>query len=184
MRTITLFTVISILISACATTENFEKILDTWVGTNADNLVSQWGPPTSSYSLSDGGRVLEYSNQRNFQIGGYTTSVPQTTYNSGSINVLGTGGSTYGTYSGTTTTYVQQTTPVQNIAMQCITRFTVNGSGTITKWAWQGNDCRATEPKQQVRVTAAIPQTDLKCFVQCKDSGKPLESCRRQCATH
>ena len=184
MRTIAFATAISLLISACATTENFEKILATWVGTHVDNLVSQWGPPARSYPLSDGGSVLEYTNQRNIQIGGYATSVPQTTYNSGSVNVSGTGGSAYGTYSGTTTTYVQQTTPVQNIAMQCITRFTVNGSGTITKWAWQGNDCRATEPKQQVRATAAIPQTDLKCFVECKDSGKPLESCRRQCATN
>ena len=32
--------------------------------------------------------------------------------------------------------------------MQCSTRFTVNAQGTITNWAWQGNDCKAKEPEQ------------------------------------
>ncbi|RFC31101.1 MAG: hypothetical protein DID91_2727704414 [Candidatus Nitrotoga sp. MKT] len=135
--------VVSILLTACATTANYEKMLNSWVGWKVDSLVLSWGPPRSSYPLSDGGRILEFSNQRNVQIGGYTTTVPQTTYNSGTANVYGTGGSAYGTYSGTSTTYIQQTTPVQNIAMQCITRFTVNAQGIITKWNWQGNDCRA-----------------------------------------
>ena len=147
MKNLTRMIVLSVVLSGCATTANYEKILSSWVGSNVDNLVMSWGPPVNSYPLSNGGKVLEYSNQRNVQIGGYTTTTPQTTYNSGSANVYGTGGSAYGTYSGTSTTYVQKTTPVQNIAMQCTTRFTVNAQGTITNWAWQGNDCRAMEPK-------------------------------------
>lgn len=128
-----------IFLSACATTANYEKILNTWVGGNVDSLVSSWGPPANFYTFSDGGRVLEYSNQRNIQIGGYTTTTPQTTYQTGSVNV----GSVYGNYNSTSTTYVRQTTPVQNISMQCVTRFTVNPQGIITKWAWQGNACKA-----------------------------------------
>jgi len=138
--------VIAIFLSACATTANYEKILRTWVGHNVDDLVSIWGAPESSYSLSDGGRVLQYSSQRNIQIGGYTTTEPQTTYKSGSINVYGNGGSAYGDYSGTSTTYVQKTAPIQNFTRQCTTRFTVNARGVITKWAWQGNDCTARAP--------------------------------------
>lgn len=147
MKNLKPLAVLAVLLSGCATTANYEKILNSWVGANVDNLVMRWGPPTSSYPLSNGGQVLEYSRQRNVQIGGYTTMVPQTTYNSGSANVYGTGGSTYGTYSGTSTTYVQRTTPVQNIAMQCVTRFTVNAQGAIFNWVWQGNDCKAMEPK-------------------------------------
>ena len=135
------------LLSGCATTANYEKILNSWVGTSVDNLVMQWGPPSNSYPLSNGGRVLEYDRQRTVQIGGYTTMVPETTYNTGTVNAYGTGGSAYGNYSGMSTTYVPQTSPVQNIAMQCITRFTVNAQGIITNWAWQGNDCRALAPK-------------------------------------
>ena len=49
---------------------NYEKILNSWVGSNLDNLVMKWGPPGNSFQLSNGGRVLEYSNQRNIQLGG------------------------------------------------------------------------------------------------------------------
>ena len=147
MKNVKAISLLVVLLVGCATTANYEKLLQSWVGSSADNLAMRWGPPASSHPLSNGGRVLEYSNQRNIQLGGYTTRVPQTTFTSGTANVYGTGGSANGTYSGTSTTYVQQTTPVQNIAMQCITRFTVNAQGIITNWAWQGNDCKAMNPK-------------------------------------
>lgn len=139
--------ILAVLLSGCATKANYEKVLDSWIGSNADNLVMKWGPPASSYSLSNGGRVLEYSKQRNVQIGGYTTTVPQTTYSSGTASAYGPNGSAYGNYSGTSTKYVQRTAPVQNIVKQCITRFTVNAQGTITKWIWEGNDCKARKPR-------------------------------------
>lgn len=134
---------LALLLAGCATSANYSKLLQSWVGSSGDNLVMRWGPPTRSYPLSNGGKVLEYSYQRNIQIGGYTTTVPQTTYNSGTANVHGIRGSSYGTYSGSSTTYVQQTTPIQNIAMRCVTRFTINAQGTITNWTWQGNDCKS-----------------------------------------
>lgn len=146
MKSVKFVLVVSAFVSACASTANYERILSSWVGSDVDSLVVKWGPPSNSYPLSNGGKVLEYSSQRNVQLGGYTTTVPQTTYTSGTANVYGSGGSAYGNYSGTSTTYVQRTTPVQNIAMQCITRFTVDARGTITNWAWQGNDCKATAP--------------------------------------
>ena len=137
-------------VAGCATTAGYENVLSSWVGQSADRLMSSWGAPANTTQLSDGGKVLEYSNQRNVEIGGYTTTVPQTTYHNGTTSVYGSnGGSATGNYNGTSTTYVQQTTPVQNIAMQCVTRFTVNAQGTITNCAWQGNDCRAKEPPQQ-----------------------------------
>jgi len=130
----------------CATTANFEKLLNKWVGRHVDQLVSSWGPPHRSFQLSTGGSVIEYEESRNIQIGGYTTTVPQTTYNNGTVNAYGSGGYGYGTYSGTSTTYVQRTTPVQNLHMRCIVRLTIDPQGIITKWSWQGNDCKARDP--------------------------------------
>src|SRR5450830_217550 len=158
-----------LLLTGCATTAGYEKVLSSWVGQSADHLISTWGTPANSTQLSDGGRVLEYSNQRNIQIGGYTTAVPQTTYHNGTTSIYGSnGGSATGNYSGTSTTYVQQTTPVQNIAMQCATRFTVNAQGIITNWAWQGNDCKAMEseqPKQQnTDQNSKIRDDNIKAF--------------------
>lgn len=157
MKNVKATSLLVLLLVGCATTANYEKLLQSWVGSSADNLVMRWGPPASSYPLSNGGRVLEYSDQRNIQLGGYTTTVPQTTYTTGTANIHGTGGSANGTYSGTSTTYVQKTTPVQNIAMQCITRFTVDAQGTITNWAWQGDDCKAMNPKTDEPLAKTTP---------------------------
>ena len=139
-----------LLLAGCATTAGYEKLLSSWVGDNVDHLKSVWGQPDNTTTLSDGGSLLEYNRQRNVQLGGYTTTVPVTTTTSGTANIYGNRSSATADYSGTSTTYVPQTTPVQNINMQCVTRFTANSQGTITRWAWQGNDCRAKEPDQKV----------------------------------
>jgi len=150
MKNKTIFAVafISIsLLSGCATTANYEKILDTWVGSHVDNLVATWGPPQGSFDLSDGGKVIEYINSRNVQMGGYTYTTPQTTYHSGNVSTYGYGGSAYGNYYGTSTTYVQEQTPVYNVNLWCKTRFTINSEGIITRWHWEGNNCKALPPE-------------------------------------
>lgn len=135
----------TLLLGGCATTANYEAILQSWVGKPIDSLVSSWGPPQSGFRLSDGGQVLEYSDQRNMQMPGYTYTTPQTTYQSGTASAYGSGGYASGTYSGTSTTYVQQQTQGYNIPLRCTTRITVNPSGIITSWAWQGNNCVAAK---------------------------------------
>ena len=127
-KLLTLFAVI--ILSGCATTANYEKILNTWVGSPVDNLVMSWGPPQNSYDFSNGGKVIEYTALRSVMMGGYSYTSPQRIY-----------------YSGTSTRYVRRQTPRYNIALSCQTRFTINSAGIITKWSWQGNDCKASVPK-------------------------------------
>lgn len=137
----------SFVLAGCATAANYEKLLNGFVGFHMDELVMKWGPPEKSYALSNGGKVLEYSKQRNIQLGGQATTVPVTTHESGTANVFGNRSSAYGTYFSTSTTHVPTTTPVTNFTLQCITRFTVDEKGIIRKWATQGNDCKAAEPR-------------------------------------
>ncbi len=131
------------LLTSCATTGKYKAVLDSWVGSSADNLVSSWGPPDSSYRLSNGGEVLSYSRADNIHMPGYSYTTPQTTYQDGSVSTYGTYGSAYGNYSGTSTTYVQHQTAGYDIHMSCVTRFTVNPSGIITRWSFQGNACKS-----------------------------------------
>jgi hypothetical protein len=147
VRKLSLIVVLLFALAGCKTTENYQKILRSWVGVHSDRLIMNWGPPTATYPLSNGGKVLEYNKEKNFQMGGDTISVPQTTYHSGNINTYGVGNSQHGTYSGSSTTYVQQTTPVHNITWKCVTRFTVNEEGIITSWAHEGNHCKAFDPE-------------------------------------
>jgi hypothetical protein len=52
--------IISIASVGCASTQNYEKILSSWVGVNADELAWVWGPPSYVYPLSSGDKLLTY----------------------------------------------------------------------------------------------------------------------------
>ncbi len=131
-----LMTMLLVSLVGCASTENYEKILESWIGANADRLIQAWGPPESAYELSDGSKVLQWNSRRTITTGGYASYQPVTTYTSGSYSGAGS-------YSGTSTTYVPTTTPVQTYDMQCVTRFTVSRDNIVKSWRWQGNDCTA-----------------------------------------
>lgn len=49
------------LLSACATTGKYEEKLQSWVGSNEADLVRDWGPPNSVYTLTGGGKILTYT---------------------------------------------------------------------------------------------------------------------------
>jgi hypothetical protein len=143
--------VFATIMYGCATTANYEKILSSWVGIHVDNLVSSWGPPQKSFKLSDGSTVLEYIRSGTVPIGGYPYTVPQTTYSSGNAHVYGSSGNyAYGTYSGTSTTYVTQQTPIYNVTLSCATRFIVDSNNIVRSWRWQGNHCKALPPKTDI----------------------------------
>jgi hypothetical protein len=67
------------------------------------------------------------------QTGGYTYAVPRTAYHSGTIGNQA--------YSGTSTEYITETTPVQKYKLSCKTSFVIDASGKIENWHHEGNNC-------------------------------------------
>jgi len=64
----TLFlTVVLFSLAGCATSANYVKILNTWVGATELNLLRAWGVPQQSYNAG-GRKFMIYSNSRNFYI--------------------------------------------------------------------------------------------------------------------
>lgn len=108
----------------CATTANYEAILNSWVGSSESALVASWGPPQSVYDAPDGTRILTYNTNRNVVIPGtaptYTTHRVGNTYYTNQV-----GGSA----------------PV-NVGLNCQTNIVVS-NGVISSWTWRGNDCTA-----------------------------------------
>lgn len=133
---------VAMLVAACAipTEENYQKVLNFWKGADADLLVLNWGPPDSSHELSDGRKVLQYTYSKTTITGGDTYTVPRTTYGSGSI--YGDYGR-IGSYSGTSTAYVTETTPISTTERNCTTRFIVSKDNIIQSWSYEGNWCVA-----------------------------------------
>lgn len=131
VRCFLLVLIIGIFLSGCATTANYERRLNTWLGHNADELVMSWGPPDRSYTLNDGSKVIEYAR-------GHNVTIPFTTTNPTTTQHFGTFGST--PYSGFSTG-TQTTTTYHTFNQWCNTRFTVSPQGIIRNWTWEGNHC-------------------------------------------
>jgi hypothetical protein len=110
-------------LSACATTEKYEKILGSWVGASEDSLIAKWGPPDSSYQSGET-KYLTYARSNSAYIPG-TAPTYQTTCSLGICNTIAVGGS-----------------PGFTVNSNCKTTFTLSG-GKITNWRYQGNDCTA-----------------------------------------
>lgn len=127
--TVYFFLIFSIFIAGCATnratTANYEKILNSWIGASEDKLIAKWGVPDKVYQ-NNNKKYLVYSRQ-------YTSYTPGTApryY------------STYNSITGAVTTTPVGGTSGYTIHYHCKTTYTIE-NGVITNWQWQGNDCTA-----------------------------------------
>jgi len=120
-------------LAGCATTAKYEAKLNTWMGASEESLVASWGVPDKTYDLRDGKKAIEYVDKNTIHTGGYTYTVPQTTYQTGTIGNQ--------SYSGTSTTYVTETEPVQRYRIFCRTSFIIDKSGKVESWHHKGNGC-------------------------------------------
>jgi predicted transcriptional regulator len=113
--------------------EKYEAKLDTWIGESEDSLIASWGVPDKTYDMRDGKKAVEYVRRDIVETGGYAYTLPQTTYETGTIGDQA--------YSGTSTTYTRETEPVQKYRLFCQTSFVIDQSGKIESWHHEGNNC-------------------------------------------
>jgi hypothetical protein len=132
----------AVMAGACATeTEaGYQKILNSWVGVDVDQLLVEWGPPDDAVKLGKGA-VLEYRYHETVTTGGRTTYKPVTTYQQGTV--YGPDGTAL--YNGSTTSYVPTTTPIRTYNYTCVTRFVIGEDRRIAAWDYEGNSCTAME---------------------------------------
>ena len=56
-----LYLLLFVLLSGCATSEGYNRILNTWLNSDKQNLIETWGVPTSTYKMNDHIEYLRYS---------------------------------------------------------------------------------------------------------------------------
>jgi hypothetical protein len=172
MKRVGAIAILGDFLGACATTAGYEAVLNTWIGDTSDHLVAVWGVPQQSFRTSDGGAVLQYQRSGQIVLPGVTTYQPVTTYNDGSVSGMTSNGTLVnGSYNGTSTTYVPHTSDPVIIPQSCATRFTVDVSGRITSWNWQGNACRAKAPPPGPKSQPVSVPTYQKCSADQLRSG-------------
>jgi hypothetical protein len=54
MRSLSVAAWAVLLLTACASTRGYERALDSWVGSDINQLIESWGPPTQTYPMPDG----------------------------------------------------------------------------------------------------------------------------------
>lgn len=129
---------LALVLVACATTGNYDKMLQTWIGAPIDELVASWGPPDSSHTATEGRTVIKYVHHKTVVTVGSTYSFP------GSISASV---SSRGTVESASTTFGQVTTPTYDIHSSCITSFSANSTGIIDSWEYKGKSCVWRPPK-------------------------------------
>ena len=117
----------------CATQENYQKIVESWMNYDVYKLMRSWGAPTSTFQMPNGNTLLVYESR-----GSFTTPTAITPERSSGYFV----GSHYS--STTTPSTVIGGDP---IPLTCRTEFEAEPSGKLVRWQFQGNTCRARAPQ-------------------------------------
>lgn len=122
---------VCLVLAACATTEAYEKILQSWVGSHVDDLVRAWGPPHGSHTFKDGSRAYLYVRSRTVALAAPQVYRPVVIPDRGAP-------------SGARTAFVEESIGEPRLhAFTCETTFEIDPDGIVRKWTWRGNDCVA-----------------------------------------
>ena len=116
--------------TGCATTKKYEKILNSWTGSDRDDLVSSWGRPAHSFKGANGNTIYAYEDTEAIYTPAFTMPAQsETVLRGGMAQFAATGSQTYG--GGVQVTY------------ECKTFFEFDSSNKIVSWRWEGNNCIA-----------------------------------------
>jgi hypothetical protein len=115
-----------------------DSVTARFVGKSVDELILAFGPPNSSYKLSDGRDVLQYEIDRTFTSGGGSYTSYQTATRTRQVR------DSDGTVRNVEESHsvpVQNYEPIRTYNQVCTRRFVVTQDKRIEAFRWQGNSC-------------------------------------------
>jgi len=139
-RAVRLFKILLLFTAAlslggCMTAKKMNAIMDSWMGSNVNDLIASWGPPNGVMSDGKGGQILIYDQSGQMTLPGTaTTTANYSGYTTARYTGYGTAtANTYGT-AGATTTYMPPTTVQINRKRM----FWADSYGKLYRWSWRG----------------------------------------------
>lgn len=117
------------LLAACASPGErqaaYSAKMDEWIGRHVDDLARAFGPPTSSHTLTTGGKILRYEKSETRTTGGGSSTVYTPVHTSGGIvNVP-----------------QQRVKPVRTSTHSCVMQFEISPANVVETWKSEGNAC-------------------------------------------
>ncbi len=127
-------------LAACETSEGYRQQMVGWQGRPSDDLLVQWGPPTSKSAMSDGRELWQYQKETVTETAGYyrdsTRQVTRTVTDKDGKSREETISETYPVWQ-----------PPSTSRSTCSTRFVVNKAHLVDQVTFEGDACRAPEQK-------------------------------------
>lgn len=71
---------ISLILSGCATTAGYQKIVDSWMGAEENKLIESWGVPDNVYQLNETDKVFTYKESSQAILSGSVVTYSCETY--------------------------------------------------------------------------------------------------------
>jgi hypothetical protein len=68
MRLFIVFYTVFFLLTACATTEGYQRQVNKWQGKNIQTLIDNWGQPDAEIPLKNGNKVYQYTRKTLYSI--------------------------------------------------------------------------------------------------------------------
>lgn len=119
--------VISLSLTACLTTEQFNQNMDTWLNMEESALIQSLGIPTNSYVDAQGNKYIVYEHKKDIYNAGIAP-----TYTTQKI------GNTY-------QTYTSGGVAPSKVSLTCDVTFQII-NGIVSSWNSKGNNCVSPVP--------------------------------------
>jgi hypothetical protein len=116
----------------------FEARNASYIGRHVDELILAFGPPTQSFDLSRGGRVLQWANSRTETGGGDSYTSYDTVRN---VREVRDQDGTIRRIEDSVQVPVTRTNPVYTRTIECSIRWQVEADGRVANFIWEGNSC-------------------------------------------
>jgi hypothetical protein len=116
----------------------FEARNASYIGRHVDELILAFGPPTESFELSRGGRVLQWSNARTVTGGGDSYTTYDTVRN---VREVRDQDGVVRRVEDSIQVPVTRTNPVYTRTLECRIRWQVEPDGSVANFTWEGNSC-------------------------------------------
>lgn len=126
MKKLTLASLVFICGVSLVGCEDISQVMKSWEGHHYGDLIASWGPPQQVFDDGYGGRILIYT-----QIRQWTAPGQFTTYTTGSATA-------YDDYIWGSAISETRYTPPQTYGYRAYRMFWINKDGIIYRWAWKG----------------------------------------------
>ena len=60
LKKISLFVLLIFIINSCATTANYTEVVKSWMGSDVNNLITSWGPPSDTFVMPNGNKMYTW----------------------------------------------------------------------------------------------------------------------------